>query len=91
MCPFHEVPDGFSPEMLELLDRTFSATWRELLVDVSPSTCQTEKEGARAAVAKSMIDLAATGVREPERLKRHGLHAGKQAVVRTRAATETSD
>jgi hypothetical protein len=27
MCPFNKVPDGFSPEMLELLDRTFAATW----------------------------------------------------------------
>lgn len=91
MCPFHEVPDGFTPEMLELLDRTFSATWREILVEVSPSASQEDKEGARAAIAKSMIDLAATGVREPERLKRHGLHAAKQSVLRKRTAADLSD
>lgn len=91
MCPFHEVPDGFSPEMLELLDRTFSATWRELLVDAGPSASEKDKEGARAAIAKSMIDLAATGVREPKRLKRHGLHAAKQAGLRKRAAADIPD
>jgi hypothetical protein len=69
---------GFSPETLELLDRAFSATWRELQLRRSSSASRENEQATRKAIAKSIIDLAAAGVREPERLKRHALHAAER-------------
>lgn len=77
MCPFTETPQGMSPAVLELLDQAFSATWRELQAR-GGSTISNEQT-TRKAIAKSIIDLAATGVRDQDRLKRHGLHAAGQA------------
>ncbi len=79
MCPFLETPEGLTPEMLELLDRTFAAAWQELQLKRSSLALQEDEQAARAAIAKSIADLAATGVREPERLKRHALHAAERA------------
>lgn len=59
MCPFHTIPDGVTPEMLELLDRTFSATWRELAVDGSAMAASEGRDGARAAIDNYMIELKA--------------------------------
>jgi hypothetical protein len=84
MCPFVQNPEGFSPEMLELLDRAFSAAWQELQQGQAPSVSGVDEQATRAAVAKSILDLAATGVREPARLRRHALHAAEQAIPRTR-------
>lgn len=79
MCPFLEAPEGFSPELLEMLDRAFTAAWHDLQMRNGPSTTTANEELMRAAIAKAVMDLAATGVREPERLKRHALHAAEKA------------
>jgi hypothetical protein len=84
MCPFPEAPEGFSPEMLEMLDRAFMATWSELQARKSPCTLPDSEQATRLAIAKATMELAATGVREPERLKRHALHAAEKARPRTR-------
>jgi hypothetical protein len=91
MCPFLEVPEGFTPEMLELLDRAFSDTWRELHLSGSPATCGENEQATRSVIAKSILDLAATGVREPGRLKRHALHAAKKAAPRTGTIAQVPD
>jgi hypothetical protein len=83
MCPFLEAPEGLSPETLEMLDRAFTSAWSELQARQSPCTLPQNEEAARVAIAKSTRELAATGVREPERLKRHALHAAEQARPRT--------
>ena len=70
MAPFTEIPEGMSPATLEMLDRAFSA----------PSEAD---RSTRAAIAKSILELGATGVRDQRRLKRHGLHAADQAAQRT--------
>ena len=77
MAPFTESPDGMSPAVLELLDQAFTATWRELQRRKSLALSEANEEGTRAAVAQSIMDIAATGVRDRGRLKRHGLHAAK--------------
>jgi hypothetical protein len=82
MCPFLQVPEGFTPETLELLDRAFSDTWRELHLSGSASTFEENEQATRSVIAKSILDLAATGVREPARLKRHALHAAERATPR---------
>jgi hypothetical protein len=83
MCPFLEAPEGLSPETLEMLDRAFSAAWHDLQVRKSLPTSPANQATTKTAIAKAIIDLAATGVREPERLKRHALHAAEQASPRT--------
>jgi hypothetical protein len=70
--------------MLELLDRAFSAAWQELQQTQAPTVSGEDEQATRAAIAKSILDLAATGVREPARLTRHGLHAAEQARPPTR-------
>jgi hypothetical protein len=84
MCPFLEAPEGLSPEMMEMLDRAFTSAWSELQAKKSPCTLPQNEEAARVAITKSTRELAATGVREPERLKRHALHAAERARPRTR-------
>jgi len=91
MCPFLEAPEGMSAETIELLDRTFSATWREVWVNGCNSASQEDQKATRVAIAKAMIDLAATGVRETDRLKRHALHAADQASPRVRLAGHRPD
>jgi hypothetical protein len=85
MCPFFEAPEGLSPETLEMLDRAFSAAWHDLQMRNSSSTSAANRATTQTAIAKALADLAATGVREPERLKRHALHAAENARPRTRA------
>jgi hypothetical protein len=91
MCPFLEAPEGLSPETLEMLDRTFTAAWSELQARKSACTLPENEQAARVAIAKSAMELAATGVREPERLKRHALHAAEQARPRTRTIVHLPD
>jgi hypothetical protein len=67
-----------SPAVLELLDEAFSATWQELLARNSAAVSKSNEQVTRTAIAKSISDLAATGVRDQDRLKRHGLHAAEQ-------------
>ncbi len=84
MAPFTRTPDGMSPAVLELLDQAFSATWRELQARNSSVTSESNEPTTRAAVATAIRDLAATGVRDGDRLKRHGLHAAGHGRARTR-------
>jgi hypothetical protein len=79
MAPFSGTPDGIGPELLDLLDEAFTATWHELQARNSPAAASASAEMARAAIAQSIRDLAATGVRDLSRLKRHGLHAAELA------------
>ena len=85
MAPFTETPDGMSPAVLELLDQAFSATWRELQARNSSAISKSNEQTTRTAIAKSIGDLAATGVRDQDRLKRHGLHAAEQTKPPRRA------
>jgi len=66
-----------SPAVLALLDQAFTATWHELQARTSSAVSEPNEEATRAAVAQSILDIAATGVRDQGRLKRHGLHAAK--------------
>jgi hypothetical protein len=91
MCPFLGAPEGLSPETLELLDHAFTAAWNAMQERKSSSASLENQEITRAAIAKSIMDLAATGVREPERLKRHALHAAEQARPRTRPIVHLPD
>jgi hypothetical protein len=91
MCPFFGTPEGLSPEALELLDRTFAATWNDLQMRKSSSTSPVNEAETQLAIAKAIMDLAATGVREPERLKRHALHAAERARQRTRTIIHLPD
>jgi hypothetical protein len=72
---------------LELLDQSFSATWQELRARNSPAISKSNEQATRAAIAKSISDLAATGVRDQNRLKRHALYAAGQARPPKRART----
>jgi hypothetical protein len=83
MAPFTEIPEGMSPATLEMLDRAFSATWHELQLRDGATAPSEADRSARAAIAKSILELGATGVRDQRRLKRHGLHAADQAAQRT--------
>jgi len=93
MSPFSETPDGMSPAVLELLDEAFSATWQELRARNSGAISKSNEQATRTAIAKSISDLAATGVRDHDRLKRHGLHAAGQPKLpkRTRAIIHLPD
>jgi hypothetical protein len=82
MCPFFEAPEGLSPETLQMLDRAFSAAWSDLQARKSPCTLPQNEKAARTAMERSAMALAATGVREPERLKRHALHAAERSSPR---------
>lgn len=84
MCPFVEAPEGFSPEVLEMLDRAFAAAWHDLQMSHGPSSLSANDDTTRSAIERAVIDLAATGVREPERLKRHALHAARKSSPRKR-------
>jgi hypothetical protein len=68
-----------------MLDRAFTAAWRELQARKSPCTLPDNEQATRLAIARATMELAATGVREPERLKRHALHAAVKARPRTRS------
>ena len=83
MAPFTDIPEGMSPATLDLLDRAFLATWREVQSRNGAAASVDNDEITRAAIAKSIMDLAATGVRDQWRLKRHGLHAAEHAAPRT--------
>jgi len=85
MSPFTEKPEGMSLAVLELLDQSFSATWQELRARNSAAVSKSNEQATRAAIAKSISDLAATGVRDQNRLKRHGLYAAEQAKPPKRA------
>jgi hypothetical protein len=67
-----------SPATMEMLDRAFTAAWSELQASKNPCTLPQNERAAREAMLKSAANLAATGVREPERLKRHALHAAEK-------------
>lgn len=66
-----------------MLDRAFSATWHELQLRDGAAAPSEADRSTRAAIAKSILELGATGVRDQRRLKRHGLHAADQAAQRT--------
>jgi hypothetical protein len=91
MSPFPNAPEGFTPETLELLDRAFLATWRELQLTRSGLASRENEQATLTAIAKSIVDLAETGVREPERLKRHGLHAAEQTRLGRRTIVQLPD
>ncbi len=91
MFPFEKAPEGFTPETLELLDRAFTATWCELQWRKSSATSKENEQATRREVVKSIIDRAATGVREPGQLKRHALHRAEQARTRTRTTLHLPD
>jgi hypothetical protein len=91
MSPFPHAPEGFSAETLELLDQVFSATWRDFQRTMSPAVSPGNEQATLTAIAKSIVDLAETGVREPERLKRHALHAAEQAKPRRRTIVHLPD
>jgi hypothetical protein len=66
------------------LDQAFSATWHELQARNSAAISKLHEDATRTAIAKSISDLAATGVRDQDRLKRHGLHAAELTEPRKR-------
>lgn len=84
MSPFYEIPEGFSPELLAQLDRAFTDTWCELQTRKSSAADNENAQATRTALAKSIFDLAATGISDPARLKRHALQVAEQSRPRTR-------
>ena len=52
------------------LNSSFTAAWQDLQTRHSASACAANEASTQAAIAKAVVDLAATGVREPEQ---HGL------------------
>lgn len=91
MCPFLGTPEGFTPETLELLDRTFAAAWHDLQMRKSSSGSPADQKTAQTAITEAIKELAATGVREPARLKRHALHAAAQASPRKPKTVQLTD
>jgi hypothetical protein len=89
MCPFLAAPEGFSAELLETLDQAFSAAWHDLQARGSPYLSAGQEQLTRDAIVKAVAELAATGVREPGRLKRHALHAAGGATPRGRLRSST--
>jgi hypothetical protein len=67
-----------------------SATWRDFQRK-RPSVSSETEQATLTAIAKSIVDLAETGVREPERLKRHALRAAEEATPRKRSIVHLPD
>ena len=91
MSPFYEIPEGFSPELLAQLDRAFTDTWCELQTRKSSAAHNENAQATRTALAKSIFDLAATGVSDPARLKRLALQVAEQSRPRTRTVVHLPD
>jgi hypothetical protein len=76
MAPFHGNPDNLDRATLDLLDRTFTDVWAHF-----PSK---QSSGEQAIMRERIRELAATGVRDLERLKRHALFHLEAGEIRER-------
>jgi len=64
---------GFDPAALKQLYSAFDMAWNE----VEALTSKPNRDGARDAVGKAIIELAKTGYRHPEHLANYGVYQGR--------------
>ena len=79
MAPFNGNPGHLSTHTLELLDRAFTDTWWHLQSKESSFACLTREIAAQDIMRGTIDELAAAGVRDLERLKRHTLRGAERA------------
>lgn len=64
----------YDAAVLSVLEQAYSAACRELDIDPHPSDPALNKD-LREALAKAIVDMAATGVRDPRILRARALQA----------------
>jgi hypothetical protein len=64
-----QSPSTFDPDELALLRRAFDDVWLALQSKIDPAIA----EPARTFIAKSIMEAAVNGERDPERLWCHGM------------------
>jgi hypothetical protein len=69
---------AFAPEDVELLSRVFEHAWAQLVPEFGEGAV-----GARAELARGIIDLAKSGQRDPERLALYGLSRVRRTSCRS--------
>ena len=81
MALFHGNPDNLDRATLDLLDRTFSDVWSHFR---SKQSSNISMAGEQAIMRARVRELAASGVSDLERLKRHALFHLEAGGVRKR-------
>jgi hypothetical protein len=70
VAPFRGNPDNLDRATLDLLDQVFTDAWSHFR---SKQSSNISVAGEQAIMRERVHELAATGVRDLERLKRHAL------------------
>ena len=81
MAPFHGNPDNLDRATLDLLDRAFTDVWSHFRSKQSSNISMASEQ---ATMRERVRELAATGVRDLERLKRHALFQLEAGEIRKR-------
>jgi hypothetical protein len=74
--PFSRVGPAYDPAVLSVLQQAYDDACREIGVDPHPSDQARDKE-TREALATAIMDLAATGLRDPHMLRERALQLTK--------------
>jgi hypothetical protein len=72
--PVKQFAPTYDAAVLSMLDQAYSAACRELDIDPNPSDPALNKD-LREALAKAIVDMAATGLRDPRTLRLRALQA----------------
>lgn len=97
--PFSRAGPAYDPAVLSMLQQAYDDACREIGVDPHPSDQARDKE-TREALATAIMDLAATGLRDPHILRESALQqvrkparpqtGGRAVRVAPRAARRSS-
>ena len=80
--PVQQFAPTYDAAVLSVLEQAYSAACRELYIDPHPSDPALNKD-LREALAKAIVDMAATGLRDPRILRARALQAiGKRGASR---------
>jgi hypothetical protein len=65
---FKDDPAAFDPDTIGILSAALDEAWRQVEANGTVYKLDGHREGARNALAKSIVDMAKKGERDPQRL-----------------------
>jgi hypothetical protein len=74
--PFSRAEPAYDPAVLSMLQHAYDGACREMGIDPHPIDHSSDKE-TRETLARAIMDLAATGLRDPHVLRERALEVTK--------------
>jgi hypothetical protein len=73
--PTDQPLNGYSPQTIAAIEHAFEAVWTPLYAHMPTDRDRDQSKELRIALSQTLIELAATGITDPQELRRKALES----------------